>query len=235
MRDDSLAFGWDAWHRARERFELDSPVELPIAWWREAAKQLLPPLEGVRVLDLGCARGGFSRDLAQRGALVTAVDISPAAIAFTQEKLDPFGGVARVADAAALPFANGEFDVTVALETLHHVANPDEVLDEVVRVTRPGGHIVISVENQVSVQGLSSLVLRATGRRVSSAPVWVPMTLPRVWRSVRRRGCRVLAIEGSSHMFVVPGVGTKELPGLSRLRSARYFAPNVCIAACTPT
>jgi 2-polyprenyl-3-methyl-5-hydroxy-6-metoxy-1,4-benzoquinol methylase len=234
-RDGTLAALWDDWHREKEQLELDSTAALPLAWWRETAKRLLPPLDGAQVLDLGCARGGFSRDLAERGARVTAVDISPAAIAFAQPKLDPFGGIARVADASALPFANGAFDVTVALETLHHVSNPDAVLDEMLRVTRPGGQIVISVENLVSVQGLSSIVLRAAGRRVSSAPIWVPMTLPGIWRNVRRRGCRILAVEGGSHLFVVPGIGTKKLPGISRLRSARYFAPNVCIAATTPT
>ena len=232
---DVLAARWDAWHREKEQFELESPEELPLAWWRETAKELLPSLEGLRVLDVGCARGGFPRDLAQRGARVTAVDLSPAAIDFTRPKLEPLGGVACVADATALPFERGEFDAAVALETLHHVADPEGVLDELVRVTRPGGRIVISVENLVSLYGLSALALRAAGRGASSAPVWVPMTLPRILRELRRRRCRVLAVKGSGHWFVVPGVGTKELRALGRLRAARYFAPNVCIAVSTPT
>jgi 2-polyprenyl-3-methyl-5-hydroxy-6-metoxy-1,4-benzoquinol methylase len=234
-RDVALADRWDAWHREREDFELASAEELPLAWWRETAKAMLPRLDGMRVLDVGCARGGSSRDLAERGASVTAVDISPTAIAFTQPKLDPHGGVAQVADAADLPFGPGEFDVVVALETLHHVAEPERVLDELVRVARPGGKILITVENLMSLHGLSLLALQAAGRSVASAPVWVPMSFPRVRRGLRRRGCTVLAVEGGGHSFVVPGVGTKEIRALRRIRTARYFAANVCIVASVPS
>jgi 2-polyprenyl-3-methyl-5-hydroxy-6-metoxy-1,4-benzoquinol methylase len=233
-RADSLAQGWDEWHLAREQAELDSEVELPLAWWRAAAQRLLPPVEGLRILDVGCARGGFARDLAQRGAVVTAVDISPAAIAFTEEKLAPYAGKAEVADVTALPFADGEFDAVTALETLHHLTNPEEVLDEIIRVTRPGGHIVISVENHASVHGVTALARQLAGKPASEAPVWIRMSLPRLWRDLRRRGCRVEAIEGSPHLFVMPGLGTREVPGLSRIHGARYLAPNVCLAVSKP-
>jgi ubiquinone/menaquinone biosynthesis C-methylase UbiE len=227
----SLEALWDEWHLAREQAELDSTVDLPQAWWRAAAQELLPPPAGLRVLDVGCARGGFARDLAQRGAVVTAVDISPAAIAFTREKLAPYGGRAEIADAAALPFPDGEFDAVTALETLHHLADPKAALDELLRVTRPGGTIVISVENHASVHGLTAFARQLAGRRVSDSPVWVRMSLAWLLRALRRRHCRVTAVEGSRHFFAMPGFGTREVPVVSRLRSTRYFAPNVCVAA----
>ncbi len=222
---------WDDWHDAREQFELEATEELPLAWWRETAKRHLPPLEGRSVLDVGCARGGFARDLAQLGASMTAVDISQVAVDHTQAKLDPHGGAAQVVDATALPFETGRFDVTTALETLHHVRDPESVLAEIVRVTRPGGHIVLSVENHLSLYGLSTLVLAAAGRRASEAPVSIRMTLLRLVRAVRRRGCRIVSIEGGTHFFVVPGVGTTMLPWLSRIPAARYLAPNVLVVA----
>jgi 2-polyprenyl-3-methyl-5-hydroxy-6-metoxy-1,4-benzoquinol methylase len=222
---------WDDWHSAKEQFELEATEELPLAWWRETAKRHLPPLDDRSVLDVGCARGGFARDLAQLGARMTAVDISPVAVAHTQAKLDPHGGAAHVADAVALPFETDRFDVTTALETLHHVHDPETVLSELVRVTRPGGQIVLSVENHLSLYGLSALALAAAGRHVSEAPVSIRMTLPRLARAVRRRGCRIAVVEGGNHYFVIPAVGTARDPFLSRLQSARYLAPNVLVVA----
>lgn len=230
-RSRELASLWDDWHNGREQFELEATEELPLAWWRETAKRHLPQLDGRRVLDVGCARGGFARDLAQLGATVTAVDISPVAVAYTQAKLDPYGGAAQVVDATALPFETGHFDVTTALETLHHVHDPERVLSELVRVTGPGGKIVLSVENHLSLYGLSTLVLAAAGRRASDAPVSIRMTLLRLTRGVRRQGCRIVAIEGGTHFFVVPGVGTTTLSSLSRIPPARYLAPNVLVVA----
>ena len=49
------------------------------------------------------------------------------------------------------------------------------------------------------------------------------MSLPWLWRALRRHGYRIEAAGGSRHLFAMPGLGTRELPGISRLRSARIL------------
>jgi SAM-dependent methyltransferase len=50
-----------------------------------------------------------------------------------------------VCDATALPFANDCFDTVAAFEVLEHIPDTERFLSEVLRVTRPGGHLVLSV------------------------------------------------------------------------------------------
>ncbi|WP_148572842.1 class I SAM-dependent methyltransferase [Nocardioides caldifontis] len=115
--------------------------------WRTAensAAYLLPHLRpGQRLLDVGSGPGTLTADLAERVAPgpVTAVEIDEAAAALTRQGLAERGveGEVRVADAHALPFEDGSFDVVHAHQTLQHVADPVRVLRELRRVCAPGG------------------------------------------------------------------------------------------------
>ncbi len=107
----------------------------------------LAPLVGRRILDLGCGKGRFSRRLAEQGATVIGLDVSPAMLGAAR-------GVDRVRGSARrLPFARASFDGVVAVEIFEHM--PDESLDqacgEVRRVLRPGGTFVIVDKNVCSI------------------------------------------------------------------------------------
>ncbi len=88
------------------------------------------------VLDVGCGEGPVARMLAQRHRFV-GVDIDTAAL----ESFSRYG-LAVVADARALPFCDGCFDVVALSQAIHGVPL-DPVFAELARVTRPGGHLVI--------------------------------------------------------------------------------------------
>jgi len=102
---------------------------------------LMLALDGVpdpaRVLDVGTGTGVAAHALARRLPLaeVTGVDLAPAMVAEAERK----GGRARfqVADASALPFADGSFDLVV-------LVNAIPFFDELARVTAPGGTVAIS-------------------------------------------------------------------------------------------
>ena len=92
---------------------------------RGQARDVAPWIVGDRVLDLGAGEGHVAAALGRRG--VCAVDVGPyrrAAVPYT------------VYDGRRLPFADGAFDTTLLLLTLHHCEAADAVLDEAVRVTR---------------------------------------------------------------------------------------------------
>jgi SAM-dependent methyltransferase len=106
-----------------------------------AVIESLGPLEGLRVLDLGCGKGRFSSHLKAEGAEVIGLDLSAA-------MLSSLRGIDRVrASARRLPFANETFDAVVAIEVLEHVGAVESVLFEARRVLKPGGRLAIVDKN----------------------------------------------------------------------------------------
>lgn len=109
---------------------------------------------GQRVLDLGCGRG---RHLTQ--ALTYPIQVVGADIDFWElyvgkymvvfahgRRYHPDATMYVVqADGARLPFPDGSFDHVICAETLEHVPDPVAVVDEIVRVLRPGGTAAFSV------------------------------------------------------------------------------------------
>jgi len=102
------------------------------------------------VLDLPAGNGLFAERLTSHGFRVTCGDIN-------QEK----AGYVYVNMEQALPFPDESFDFTVCMEGLEHVINPSEFVAELSRVTRKGGHVIITMPN---VQNMySRLVFLFTG------------------------------------------------------------------------
>lgn len=103
-----------------------------------------------RVLDISTGKGRFAVNLAARGADVTALDIAPQMLALAQHAADEHGvGVQFLqADAEQLPFPDAAFDVALCMEAIMHVPHPQRLLDEMARVTRPGGKVILSMTNR---------------------------------------------------------------------------------------
>lgn len=96
-----------------------------------------------RALDIGCAYGVFTVEMARIAHEAVGVDISPPLAG----KYVPAELRSRLlfltADARALPFPDGYFDVVLASEVLMMIAEPAEFLVEIGRVLRPGGRLVV--------------------------------------------------------------------------------------------
>jgi SAM-dependent methyltransferase len=101
---------------------------------------------GMKVLDVGCGTGNQSLPAARTGARVTGVDIAPnllsqAVARATEEGLDTDF---READAEALPFGDGEFDVVLSMFAAMFAPRPQVVVAELLRVCRLGGLIAMA-------------------------------------------------------------------------------------------
>ncbi len=108
--------------------------------------------QGSRVLEVGCGTGRFSRALGEDGYSVVAVDPSPDMLEITREKCADLGNVeVQLAEGAKLSFADGSFDFTFAIRVLNQTESPEyalRVVDEMIRVTRPGGYVLVEFVNR---------------------------------------------------------------------------------------
>lgn len=143
---------WDSDADAYQAEHGDFLGEVDFVWCpeglREADARLLGPVRGRRVLELGCGAAAASRWLATEGAQPVALDLSAGMLRHARQAADNCG--VRVplvqADALALPFAAGSFDIVcTAFGAIPFVADSAAVHREVFRVLRPGGRWVFSV------------------------------------------------------------------------------------------
>ncbi|WP_374679345.1 MULTISPECIES: bifunctional demethylmenaquinone methyltransferase/2-methoxy-6-polyprenyl-1,4-benzoquinol methylase UbiE [Microbacterium] len=112
--------------------------------WRVATTRAVAPRPGQRILDLAAGTGASSVALAASGAEVVAADFSPGMIAEGRRRHGAVPNLSFVeADATALPFADDTFDAVTISFGLRNVADPQKALAEMLRVTAPGGRIVV--------------------------------------------------------------------------------------------
>ncbi|KYH43432.1 class I SAM-dependent methyltransferase [Branchiibius sp. NY16-3462-2] len=106
---------------------------------------LLAPTAGQRALDVGAGTGAVAQRLAYflGEAAVTAVDSSPPFVAALGESMP--NAEVRLAAAESLPFDDETFDLVIAQLVVQFMADADRGLAEMVRVTRPGGRVAVSV------------------------------------------------------------------------------------------
>ncbi len=112
--------------------------------------ELVDPGDKERILDVGCGTGLFTEHYLREGALVTGVDLSLEMLRYGVQKPELVQMLPAVADMRSLPFADGTFSKTVSITALEFVSDARGVIQELMRVTRRGGRLVIATLNQLS-------------------------------------------------------------------------------------
>jgi SAM-dependent methyltransferase len=111
-------------------------------------KAVLGEIDGGRVLDVATGTGGFVGfllDGLRRYDEIVGIDAEPArAAAFAEAFGDRPDVRFEALDAHRLPDADGAFDTVCISNSLHHFEDPAPVLAEMLRVLRPGGHLVVN-------------------------------------------------------------------------------------------
>jgi demethylmenaquinone methyltransferase / 2-methoxy-6-polyprenyl-1,4-benzoquinol methylase len=182
-RPDEVAAMFD---RVARRYDLTNDV-LSAGMdraWRSATAAALGARPGERVLDLAAGTATSSRAFAATGAKVVACDFSLGMLRAGQARLRAAaarpgrGTLALVAgDGLALPFADGAFDRVTISFGLRNVADPTACLAELLRVTRPGGRLVVCEFSRPTFAPWRTVYLEylmrglpAVARAVSSSP-----------------------------------------------------------------
>lgn len=102
------------------------------------------PLEGRRILDIGCGVGVYVQQFRRLTPYVWGIDVEQERVAIGSR----YAPNLVVARGEALPFKGGSFDMVFLHEVLEHVEDDQKTLEEACRVLRPGGHVVIFVPNR---------------------------------------------------------------------------------------
>ncbi len=103
------------------------------------------PLNGMRILDVGCGLGTYVKKLRAFSEDVYGVDIDPDKVAQAQEELQHI----HLAPAEKLPFPDAYFDVVLLHEVLEHVTDDRQAVLEAYRVAKVGGRLVVFVPNRL--------------------------------------------------------------------------------------
>ena len=152
---------------AKFRFETQ-PFMAKLVGFRDFARK--------RLLEVGCGLGTDLLEFAKGGALVTGVDLTPQSIELVKKRFGMEGLPvdARVSDAEHLPFEDDTFDVVYSFGVLHHTPNTQQAIDEVYRVLKPGGKIVIMLYHK------------------NSLHVWLGVPLYSFWKIVKSKGSALM-------------------------------------------
>ena len=143
--------------------------------WRRAVVDAVEPRPGERVLDLAAGTGTSSLPFADAGAQVVPCDFSQGMLAVGKRNLPslPF----TAGDGTRLPFADASFDAVTISFGLRNLVDPDAGLHEMLRVTRPGGRLVVCEFSRPTWAPFRTLyveylmrALPAVARAVSSSP-----------------------------------------------------------------
>ena len=114
--------------------------------WRKATTAIIAPKPGIVILDLAAGPGSSSEPLYKAGATVFATDFSEGMLA-QGRKARPYLNFSK-ADALNLPFEANRFDVVTISYGLRNTVTYEKALIEALRVTKPGGRIVIAEFSQ---------------------------------------------------------------------------------------
>jgi SAM-dependent methyltransferase len=112
---------------------------MPVA--REAV-ELAHVAAGERALDVACGTGNGALAAAERGARAAGVDFEPALLALARERAP--GAEFVEGDVAALPFEDASFDIALSLFGVMYAPDHERAAEELKRVTKPGGRIVLA-------------------------------------------------------------------------------------------
>ena len=155
-------------------------------------------VNGLDVLDIGCGQGYFSRQLANRGARVTAVDISEKQleIALTHETDQHLGIDYRNLSSTEIhnEFIESRFDLITSCMSLHDMADPSAALISSNRVLRTRGQMIISMPHPFTTTPYREWELSEDGEKLSlkvdkyfdSGPTyvrWSMLKLTEPWES----------------------------------------------------
>ena len=161
--------------------------------WARRVKMLGNHLRvGMRVLELGCGTGSFTRELARSGADIVAVDISPELLNIA--RADCCTNIRyEIQNACAMSYPDAAFDSVVGSSVLHHL-EIQEALREIYRVLRVDGTICFTEPNMLNPQIAVQKNVPWIKRHLGDSPDETAFFRWPLWRLLKQTGFRDMQI-----------------------------------------
>ncbi|MFW6161020.1 MAG: class I SAM-dependent methyltransferase [Acidobacteriota bacterium] len=135
-------------------------------------------IKGKKVLDAGCGTGIFSIIFARKGASeVVGIDISEGSLSTGQKLKERFGPENisfRKGDMLSLPFQDASFDIIWAWGTVHHTTDPFRAIEELMRVLKKGGSLLLAVYTRTRLTFLHEIIRKTLLKTPSKT--WKPLS-----------------------------------------------------------
>ncbi|UOQ47380.1 class I SAM-dependent methyltransferase [Gracilibacillus caseinilyticus] len=118
---------------------------------RPAMMNLLPKkMDGLKVLDAGCAAGWYTKTLLQRGAEVIAIDVSKQMVEAAKRRVGDQADIRQLSLAEPLPFEQDRFHYVISSLTLHYLEEWQPTFREFSRILKPGGKLLYSIHHPLT-------------------------------------------------------------------------------------
>jgi 2-polyprenyl-3-methyl-5-hydroxy-6-metoxy-1,4-benzoquinol methylase len=170
----------------------------------------------MKVLELGCGTGYFTRALAGTGAQVTAIDISEDLLAEARRTSPGSGADFRRENAYETTFADAAFDAVIGSSVLHHL-DVERALAETFRVLKPGGRVAFSEPNMLNPHIALLKNIPWLKAKLGDSPDETAFFKWSLRRALRRHG--FVDVEVEPYDFLHPA-----LPGAVAARAAGFCA-----------
>jgi demethylmenaquinone methyltransferase / 2-methoxy-6-polyprenyl-1,4-benzoquinol methylase len=158
-RPDEVAAMFDA---VAGRYDLMNDILSlgQVRLWRRAVTRIVNATEGERVLDLAAGTGTSTGAIARSGARAVACDFSLGMLQAGKRRTNGTHVAFTAGDALRLPFRDASFDVVTISFGLRNVADIAQALDEMRRVTRPGGRLVVCEFSRITIEPIDRVYRR---------------------------------------------------------------------------
>jgi ubiquinone/menaquinone biosynthesis C-methylase UbiE len=141
---------FDEWPDIYDRWFTTPIGSLVKKYETELILELLSPKQGEVIMDAGCGTGVFTFDILASGSKVIGMDISLPMLVHAGKKLGEFPFQMVLADILNLPFQEDCFDKLLSVTALEFIENGRGAVEELFRVTKRGGSIVVATLNRLS-------------------------------------------------------------------------------------
>jgi 2-polyprenyl-3-methyl-5-hydroxy-6-metoxy-1,4-benzoquinol methylase len=145
---------YDTWHQCHE---IDDDINTPWHRFVTGHYDVEQDIAGKTILEIGCGRGGFSNHLARlvpSPRRIFACDFSESALRMGENRYGHPAITWKKEDIMALSFSDNSFDTAISCETIEHVPDSKQALNELYRVIKPGGTLFLTCPNYFNLFGI---------------------------------------------------------------------------------
>jgi len=198
---------------------------------QKAVIELLNPSEKELILDVGCGNARDIEFFSMIGAICVGIDISKGMISEAKEKTAKknLDSEFLLCDATKIPFKNNIFDKVLCSETIEHIPNWEKTINEIQRILKKDGLLVITTPNMKSLYGLTKITFDFVGkifnifikkRKIKKHPYDIWKTQIEVLKVMRKNG---FIVKNKMGICFILGHWTYKLPNFLKKKLVKFI------------